>query len=290
MTEPVSVVLATAGITGILTSCIECFEYIQLGRSFGKDYERCLLRLDLVRLRLSRWWESLHLPMSSAIPLSLRTPEDLQILRSTLEDILDQFDEAKNLSLKYHKPASIGPSTDLAVYDPDRDLAPNPRRLHGKLRDMALRRQKELGLSRRVTWALYDQKSYNQLIENVTDLVNSLVTLFPSEEFHLAQQKLCREEVEELELEYRPDLHILQETSCEVDNLLGETLRRAISTRGGNRYEGMTVTGHAIVENGDYVAQGSVVTGPGNLYSQIHISGATRVRNGTNYGGRGVFD
>ncbi|KAL2802539.1 hypothetical protein BJX63DRAFT_414798 [Aspergillus granulosus] len=249
MTEPVSI--STVGIAGILT-CI------------------------LARLRVSLWWGSLHLPMSSAIQLSIRSPEDLQILRSMVEDILNQFNEAKNLSLKYHMPTSISPSTDLAVCDPDRNLV--------------LRRQRELGLSGKVTWAFYNWKSYNRLIEKVTDLVNGLVILFPSEEFHLAQQQLCWEEVEELELEHQPDLHVQQETSCEGDNMLGETFRRAISTRDRNWYERMTVTGHAMVENGDYVAQGSVATGSRNLYSRIHISGITRVRNGTNYGGRGVFD
>lgn len=288
MAEPVSLLLATAGITGIFTSCIGCFEYIQLGKSFGKDYERCLLRMDLVRLRLSRWWETLHSPGPNPAPF--RSEEHLQILRSTLEDIHDQFDEARSLSLRYQSRLAGSSTTDLTVCDPESDLGPNRWRLHSKLREIAQRRQKGLPLPRKVTWALYDQKKYNQLIENVTDRVNSLVTLFPSEEFQAVQQELCRGEIEELESEHGPDLDFLQESSREVDGLLEETLREAVRTRCGNRYEAVTVTGSAMVENGDYVAQGAVVTGPGNLYSGIHISGETRVRNGTNYGGRGVFD
>jgi hypothetical protein len=231
--------------------------------------------------------------MSSVIQRSLRSPEDLQILRSILEDIFDHFDEARNLSLKYQKRVSATQTTDLSVYDPERDLAPNQLRLHTRLRDMAMRRQGQAGFSKKVMWALYDQKRYNQLIENVTDRVNSLVMLFPSPEFRSAQEQLCRGEVnklQELEVEHGTDLTILQESSCQVDDLLAETIRLAIDARQGNRYENVTVTGNAMVENGDYVAQGATVTGPGNLYSQIHVSGETRVRNGTNYGGKSLFD
>lgn len=285
MAEPVSLFLASAGITGIFTSCIQCFEYIQLGKSFGEDYERCLLRIDLVQLRLSRWWESLHAPGRE--PPSLRSEQHLQTMESTMEDILYQFDKARKLSVKYQSRAA---TADLAVCDPESDLEPSRWRLHSKLRGMAHRRQKDLPLAKKVAWVLYDQKKFDQLIEKVTDSVNSLVTLFPSEELQTVQQELCRGEVEELESEYGPDLEALHDSSCKVDGLLEETLREAARTRGGNRYEALTVTGSAMVENGDYVAQGAVVTGPGNVYSGIHISGETRVRNGTNYGGRGVFD
>jgi hypothetical protein len=38
---------------GLFTPCVECFEYVQFGRKFEKDYEICLVKLDIVRLRLS---------------------------------------------------------------------------------------------------------------------------------------------------------------------------------------------------------------------------------------------
>ena len=34
--------------------CVDCFECVQLGRRFGRDYERCQLRVKIAQTRLSR--------------------------------------------------------------------------------------------------------------------------------------------------------------------------------------------------------------------------------------------
>lgn len=57
--EPAGLVVGIAGLAGTITSCVECFDYIQLGRNFGADYGKCLLRLDAAKLRMSRWGDSL---------------------------------------------------------------------------------------------------------------------------------------------------------------------------------------------------------------------------------------
>jgi hypothetical protein len=61
MAEAFGIFAGAAGLAGLFTPCIECFEYIQFGRSFGQDYERSLVKLDVVRLRLSRWGVSVGL-------------------------------------------------------------------------------------------------------------------------------------------------------------------------------------------------------------------------------------
>ena len=53
--EPVGLKIGIAGLAGAFTACVDCFEYIQLGRQFGQDYGNCLLKLDVAKLRLSRW-------------------------------------------------------------------------------------------------------------------------------------------------------------------------------------------------------------------------------------------
>ena len=53
--EPVGLGIGIAGLAGAFTACVDCFEYIQLGRQFGHDYGKCLLKLDVAKLRISRW-------------------------------------------------------------------------------------------------------------------------------------------------------------------------------------------------------------------------------------------
>lgn len=55
MTDPFSATLAVAGLAGLFTACVDRFEYLQLGHQFGKSYQRSLLKLDIAKLRLSRW-------------------------------------------------------------------------------------------------------------------------------------------------------------------------------------------------------------------------------------------
>lgn len=55
MAEVFGIVAGAASLAGLFTPCVECFEYIHLGRHFGKDYEACQIKLDVVALRLSRW-------------------------------------------------------------------------------------------------------------------------------------------------------------------------------------------------------------------------------------------
>lgn len=55
MTEIFGATAAALGVAGLFNNCVACFEYIQLGRHFGEDFERCQLKLDLARNRLGRW-------------------------------------------------------------------------------------------------------------------------------------------------------------------------------------------------------------------------------------------
>jgi Prion-inhibition and propagation len=55
--EPVSFI-GVAGLVGTFTACVDCFEYIRIGRSLGADYQTAIIKLDLVRLRLTRWGRS----------------------------------------------------------------------------------------------------------------------------------------------------------------------------------------------------------------------------------------
>jgi hypothetical protein len=49
--EPVSTTLAAVGLAALVTTCVDCFEYIQFGRQFGKDFQGCLATIDVVKIR-----------------------------------------------------------------------------------------------------------------------------------------------------------------------------------------------------------------------------------------------
>ena len=38
MVDPVGATLGVLGLAGLFTVCVDCFDYIQSGRSLGKDF------------------------------------------------------------------------------------------------------------------------------------------------------------------------------------------------------------------------------------------------------------
>lgn len=51
--EPTGLAVGILAIAGLFNNAIDCFEYVQINRSFGQGYQTGLLKLDGVRLRLS---------------------------------------------------------------------------------------------------------------------------------------------------------------------------------------------------------------------------------------------
>ena len=61
MAETAGLVVGVVALAGLFNTTVECFEFVQLGRNFGKDFQTSQLKLDNARLRLSRWGKSLGL-------------------------------------------------------------------------------------------------------------------------------------------------------------------------------------------------------------------------------------
>jgi hypothetical protein len=52
--EPVGLTVGVIALAGLFNNAVDSFEYIQLRRNFGEDFQTSLLKLDNARLRLSR--------------------------------------------------------------------------------------------------------------------------------------------------------------------------------------------------------------------------------------------
>jgi hypothetical protein len=59
--EVAGLAASMVALAGLFNNALDCFEYIQLGRSFGTDFQTSLLKLDNPRLRLSRWGQAIGL-------------------------------------------------------------------------------------------------------------------------------------------------------------------------------------------------------------------------------------
>ena len=280
--EPVGFTIGVMGLAGLFSTCMQCFDYVQLGRAFGDDYGKCLLRLDAAKLRLSRWGEAVGIAVTSQDrkPVVL-SPQEFHLAQSLLQQIQDSFDDTEKISKRYRKHAEMESSTNgvLAVYSEQSDLRPQEKQLHSQLRAIAFRRQQSTGLVQKTRWALYEKKRFDSLIGDITDFVDKLINLFPVA--RESQTSICQAELRTITDEQ--DLVTLRAIARTDDEILQRGIEEEL-TRRGHVVTDWKAGDDADVWIGDENAFG--VDSKGHHVSKFAVSGSAKVRLGNQNRGR----
>lgn len=228
MAEAVGLAVGIVALAGLFNNAVECFEFVQLGRNFGKNFQTSQLKLDNSRLRLSRWGKSLDLSNNTASVQSIKSrfgsDQNVDQAKALLNQILELFADAEGVSNKYKTRTKVGDAS-LVTYDPSSDLEPAMAELHLAMRQLSIDRQNKSNLKKKVKWAIYEEKHFRRLVEDVTTLVNDLVELFPSAK--QLQYRLCADEVSAIK--DHEELSVLKEIAVEQDQVLADALAAASS-------------------------------------------------------------
>ncbi|KAL8855242.1 MAG: hypothetical protein Q9178_008099 [Gyalolechia marmorata] len=225
--EPAGLAVGVLAIAGLFNNAIDCFEYVQIGRNFGQRYQTGLLILDGARLRLSRWGQSVglshELKDTQSLSEALKSAQEVNKAEQILSQILELFADAEGISAKFKTKAGRS-EQELLVYNTQMDLEPTALTLHNKIRDLSIKRQNQTGLRQKAKWALYEEKYFKRLIEDITSLVNDLIELFPAAQ--ASQKKLCTAEVAEMSA--KGNLLMLETVVKSQDKLLEEAIVEAM--------------------------------------------------------------
>ena len=89
--EPIGLTVGIVGLVSVFNNAVDCFEYVQLGRSFGTNFQTSLLKLDNARLRLSRWGQAVGLSGDVANVQSLQSTNLAEEDISKAERLLGQI-------------------------------------------------------------------------------------------------------------------------------------------------------------------------------------------------------
>ncbi|KAH7357338.1 prion-inhibition and propagation-domain-containing protein [Pyrenochaeta sp. MPI-SDFR-AT-0127] len=230
--EAGSLAIGIVALAGLFNNALDCFEYVQLGRGFSTNFQTSLLKLDNARLRLSRWGESVgltgELENTQSQQVVAVATEDTPKAEEVLGQILELFANAEGISMKYKIRADENDS-HLSVLDPNTNMDTSGQTLHKKMRDLAIRRQNKTFLRQKVKWALYEEKHFKRLIEDITDLVNDLVQLFPA--VQQEQRRLCGVEVSEIGTAHS-SLPILKDIAASQDKDLENAIVDFLKSNG----------------------------------------------------------
>ena len=251
MAEAAGLAVGIVALAGLFNNTVECFDFVQLGRAFGKDFQTSQLKLDSARLRLSRWGKSLSLDedIPNALSLQGRVGSEMNVkhAEALLGQIIELFAEAEGVSNRY-KGRMEPQNGSLMVYDLQHDMDPAMAKLHEKMRQLAIERQNRSGIRQKARWALYQEKQFRRLIEDITELVDALETLFPATQ--QTQRELC--DIEVSTIRENQDISPLREIAAAQDKLLEQAIDKAVKNAGQSYhivFSGSGNTGLQMVHN-----------------------------------------
>jgi hypothetical protein len=137
--EPVSLSVSVVALVSLFDSALNCFKHVKVAKSFGSDYQTHVLRLQNLRLRLSRWGEAVGLGKQSTANDRPRTTalsnSEMEQAKELVGHIIRLFSDTEELAEKY-----AGKQSDLVVVDEDTDGLRDVGKLCQKMRDICFRR------------------------------------------------------------------------------------------------------------------------------------------------------
>jgi hypothetical protein len=291
--ETAGLVIGTLTLTALFETCMTCFDYIDTGRQYGKDYQRFAISMRSLELRMSRWWDVAGLQVNIARSMS----EDAERhIKDLLGEIYSDLQDAQERAHKYDNPVMTGDDGSVRL-----------ETLADRFQRRANIRQKRTPLGKVIKWALRDQTKCKRLIRDIKNAIEELEGVLPqtaldSQLTHQAAVEDAQQlfvqptEVEEpAEANATPVIEILHDAT-DNDPVLQRVLEIvAKQASSGDEIRNIFTSDKARVALDDFVA--SDYKGPAPVERQrrrvvqdVKTSGEGRLQVGKTYGGKGVFD
>ena len=279
MAEPFGIAAGAVGIAAAFTACVDCFNYIQIGRHFGRDFQTEMLTLDCTRLQLTRWGQAVKIYDDPKLGRPDATPEELQTAKGALHQILILFADSQKISDKYKLGAKAG--KDLSVLT-DGDLDPTVIALRNKMKELAIKRQKGSSILKTASWALYQKSEVKELVASTRSLMDSIEKLFPA-----AQARVSLAKQETAEIQDAEALSLVAGVARGVDSLLQAAAEERIT---GHQYLNVDIQGKG--HTGDLFTNDwkGKPAGASHVYNGVKVAKDGQALIGNQYGGKGFWD
>jgi hypothetical protein len=157
--EPVSLSVSVIALVGLFDNALNCFKHVKVAKSFGTDYQTYVLRLQNLRLRLSRWGEAVGLGKPSTAVSQPRTSSlsasEVKQAEVLVGHIIQLFSDTEELAEKY-----AGKQSDLVAIEDDSNGLGDASKLCQKMRNICIRRQRESSAATKAKWSLFSKDKF----------------------------------------------------------------------------------------------------------------------------------
>lgn len=240
------------GLVATWNVCVQAFDIVASGKRYGMDYEIARVKLEVERIRLFTWGETVGLAdvqsgqANASISIDSRlVKEDV---RSTVMRLLGcvehVFSNAKSLRKTYGLKEEPFSPTQLEALQ----LSPSAstteashpilgsifKRAYTGLRAAARENQQSASLKRKTTWSISDKGKFLALIAEIRGFNDSLERLFPDIMKRSSGKILSEIEVSD---EIRP-LQLLQQAAAGEHEEISETASVRLESLGASATTG----------------------------------------------------
>jgi hypothetical protein len=275
MTQPFGIAPESVSIPAAFTACLDCFDYVNLGRRFGQEFETSQLALNCARLRLSRWGEAVQMYDDPRLGNPKASTGELQNAKQTLFRMLLLFENSAAVSRNHR--VSARSSNDLAEFSV---AEPASAMLSNKMSGLVVRRQRGDHILKTAKWALFEVSQFKHLMDNIPPLIRDLEALFT------AAEQQAHYEIDQLHGEQQ--LRLLASAAQNIDEHLRKAAHQALM---GHQYRNIQVKGRAM--NGDVFSQDwkHGVLGRFHMYDGVVVvEQGGKALNGNQYGGTSFWE
>lgn len=205
MAEPAGLVVGVVALAGLFNNVVNCFEYIQLGKNYRRDFRTFQLKLEVAKARLSRWGRFVGLCHVQSLSLPTLSEEHIHLAASLLRQILALLADAERGMEMFQPEPSLWESKLEAL----------ATSFYQKMRKTFFKRQGKETFLKRASWAVKHEKQLSKVIEDIRQLVDDLVAV------------LCRgDTVEVKEIGNGPVVAPLQDSASNQGKLLPDVVTK----------------------------------------------------------------
>ena len=172
MADVSGLVIGAVALASLFTTCIELFEYFELGRNYAYDHQLAITKLTLLKARLAGWGLSLNVRSPGHEDSGLRKswPSERDVVGRSLFGIKDIFENASLLVDKY----KLTPrrTRTFRLVPPLGSDALLPLTTDPRVRTATS--SNWLHLRKRTKWAIHDKQKFDRFIDDLSFLIENL--------------------------------------------------------------------------------------------------------------------